>query len=190
MIVRHNIKRILLTCIPVKTLLAMLKKNTGIAFVVFVLLTSLLGCKGGKTEAENPLSEKQEIAEEAIKAWIIRTNEYPHYKPVVFGELSARYARNSRTLPLLVAIMNNEDSLQDKSRADSLKRELDHIEGSLLGYLLVHKFQDLNIAGETLHHELLFFLDTNLRVASALPPESFDHILDERIFFRPDEDFE
>ena len=167
----------------------MLKKNTGIAFVVFVVLISLFGCKGVQKEVENPLSEKQEIAEEAIKAWMIRTNEYPHYKPVVFGELSPRYIRNSETLPLLVAIMN-EDSLQTKLQVDSLKLELERIEGGLLGYLLVHKFQDVNIAGETLNHELLFFLDTSLRVASALPPESFDQILDERIFFRPEEDFE
>jgi len=27
-------------------------------------------------------------------------------------------------------------------------------------------------------------------VASALPPESFDYILDEKVFFRPDIDFE
>jgi hypothetical protein len=46
------------------------------------------------------------------------------------------------------------------------------------------------MAGETINRELLFFLDTTLKVASALPPESFDYILDEKVFFRPDSDFE
>ena len=168
----------------------MLKNSAVIAFVVFVVFASFVGCNHTKRENENPLKEKQEIAEEAITSWIINTNEYLDYKPVVFGEISARYVRNSHTLPLLLALYNAKDLGQDKSKVDSLSRQLASIEGSLLGYLLVHKFQDVNIAGETISHELLFFLDTNLHVASALPPESFDHILDERVFFRPDSDFE
>ncbi|HZJ74276.1 MAG TPA: hypothetical protein VFC87_05685 [Perlabentimonas sp.] len=165
----------------------MLKNNIVIIFVVFFFI---VGCKVSQKEVEKPLKEKQEIAEEAITAWIINTNEYLYYKPVVFGELSARYVRNNQTLPLLAELTSVVDSLQDEVKADSLRRELKRIEGGLLGYLLVHRFEDVNIAGETIYHELLFFLDTGLHVASALPPESFDHILDERVFFRPESDFE
>jgi hypothetical protein len=58
--------------------------------------------------------------------------------------------------------------------------------GTLLGYIIPHKFEETNIAGETFNRELLFFVDTSFKVASALTPESFDYILDERVFFKPD----
>src|SRR5690554_3310250 len=113
----------------------MLKNNIVIIFVVFFFI---VGCKVSQKEVEKPLKEKQEIAEEAITAWIINTNEYLYYKPVVFGELSARYVRNNQTLPLLAELTSVVDSLQDEVKADSLRRELKRIEGGLLGYLLVH----------------------------------------------------
>lgn len=167
-------------------------KHSILFLAVFTFI--LFGCNGGGEQVQqDKIVDKQEIAEEAVKTWMIQSNEYPHYKPVVFGDLTPRYERSSRTLQLTIEIANEEaisNASGDKQRLDSLKSEIAKYRKDLLGYLLPHKFQELNMAGETINRELLFFLDTTLSVASALPPESFDYILDEKVFFRPDSDFE
>jgi hypothetical protein len=167
-------------------------KHSILFLTAFTLI--LFGCNGVEKQVQqNKIVDKQEIAEEAVKTWMIQSNEYPHYKPVVFGDLTPRYERSSRTLQLTIEIANEEAISKtngNKQRLDSLKSEIAKYRNDLLGYLLPHKFQELNMAGETINRELLFFLDTTLKVASALPPESFDYILDEKVFFRPDSDFE
>jgi hypothetical protein len=159
-----------------------------------LLLVLFSSCNGVRQpEQKAPIVAKQEMAEEAVKAWMIKSNEYPHYKPVVFGDLTPRYERSSRTLQLAIEIANEEAltaTADNKHKLDSLKAEIAKYKADMLGYLLPHKFQEQNMAGEIINRELLFFLDTSLRVASALPPESFDYILDEKVFFRPDIDFE
>ena len=164
-----------------------------ILFAAFSL-SIVVACNTNSQPAQDDkVGTQQEIAEEAIKEWMIKTNEYPHYKPVVFGDLTPRYEMSSRTLPISIEIANEEElskTTGDTRKLDSLKAEIAKYKGDLLGYLLPHKFQEVNMAGETINRELLFFLDTTLNVASALPPESFDYILDEKVFFRPDKDFE
>lgn len=160
-----------------------------------ILLVFFYGCAGGDSQQvkEEREAAKQEIAEEAVKAWMIKSNDYPHYKPVVFGDLTPRYEKSTRTLQLSIEIANEEairNTADNKHKLDSLKAEIAKYKSDMLGYLLPHKFQEQNMAGEIINRELLFFLDTSLRVASALPPESFDYILDEKVFFRPDKDFE
>jgi len=163
--------------------------------ILLALLLALFNSCNGVRQPEQkaPIVVKQEIAEEAVKAWMIKSNEYPHYKPIVFGDLTPRYERSSRTLQLTIEIANEEAitaTADNKHKLDSLKTEIAKYKADMLGYLLPHKFQEQNMAGEIINRELLFFLDTSLRVASALPPESFDYILDEKVFFRPDKDFE
>ena len=156
-----------------------------------VLVLSMPSCKNKPLEVKIPQT-KQEIAEDTIKIWMIRSNEYPHYKPIVFGDLTPHYYKSSSTLQLSIQIADEIEASnlsEDKHTLDSLYAEIAKYKGDFLGYLIPHKFQETNIAGETINCELLFFLDTTLRITSALPPESFDYILDERVFFRPDSAF-
>jgi hypothetical protein len=164
-------------------------KSSFILFLLALLIVGFTGCKSDKAKSDHTPLNNQEIAEEAIKTWITRSNEYPHYKPIVFGDLTPRYNRSSNTLSLSIQIADEEDISRktgDTKKLDSLRNEIAKHKRDLMGYLIPHKFQEMNMAGETIIRELLFFLDTNLRIASALPPESFDFILDESIFFRPD----
>lgn len=167
----------------------MLKKTT------FALLATTLmfivSCQR-VAETSNKNITKQQIAEDAIKNWMISGQEYPHYKPIVFGDLTPRYEKSASTLNLSILIGEEEDKSDEErnvQRLDSLRNELNKHTGYLLGYIIPHKFQEKNIAGETLTQELLFFLDTALRIASAISPESFDYILDEKVFFRLDSAF-
>jgi hypothetical protein len=158
-------------------------------FILLVVLAIAFSCSSPKTEGSSHEYTKQERAEDAIKSWMLSSKEYPHYKPVVFGDITARYEKSNRTLLLSIQIAEEEElskATGDKQRLDSLKNEIEKYRGDLLGYLIPHKFTEKNLAGETLTKELLFFLDTALRVASVLSPESFDYIMDERVFFRPD----
>lgn len=155
------------------------------------LVLSMPNCKNKPAEVKI-LRTKQEIAEDNIKTWMIKSNEYPHYKPIVFGDLNPHYYKSSKTLHLSIEIADEVEASKlsaNKHTLDSLYTEISKYKGDFLGYLIPHKFQETNIAGETINLELLFFLDTTLRITSALPPESFDYILDERVFFRPDSVF-
>jgi hypothetical protein len=161
--------------------------NSAFIFVVVLLINT--SCKSPKKDEGSHAYTKQEIAEDAIKSWMLTSKEYPHYKPVVFGDLAPRYEKSNRTLLLTIQIAEEEILSQangDKQKLDSLKNEIEKYKGDLLGYLIPHKFTEKNLAGETLTKELLFFLDTTLRIASVLSPESFDFIMDERVFFRLD----
>jgi hypothetical protein len=165
-------------------------RNKSIAILSLVLLSAfVISCKSPNKSDTKPIQTKQEKAEDAIRTWIQKSNEYPHYKPIVFGELTPRYQRSDRTLNLSIQISEEEEAIKksgNRQRLDSLKLELEKHKADMLGYLLPHKFQEKNMAGEKITRELLFFLDTSLRVASALTPESFDHILDEKVFFKLD----
>lgn len=157
-------------------------------FLIAVAL-SLNSCKGPEGSDKVFLPTKQQKAEDAVKSWMQNSKEYPYYKPVVFGDLSPRYEKTDRTIQLSIQITEEEalsQELGNTQKLDSLKNLLEQNKGNLLGYIIPHKFQETNLAGETLNRELLFFLDTSFRVASALTPESFDFILDEKVFFRPD----
>jgi len=176
----------------IKKLATMPKQIVNTCIICILLIIIGTSCQREKDQAKKPIT-KQQIAEDAIKTWMINSKEYPHYKPIVFGDLTPRYEKSSRTLQLSIEIGDEEaktQAEQNEQRLDSLKNELNKYQGDLLGYIIPHKFQEKNIAGETLSRELLFFLDTTLRVASALSPESFDYILDEKVFFRLDSVFE
>ncbi len=169
-----------------------MKSHLSTVLIALTLAASLLSCNSKPPAQEKILQNKQEIAEDAIKTWMIKSNEYPHYKPIVFGDLTPRYHKTSQTLQLSIQIADELEASKisgDKHKLDSLNAEIAKYKGDLMGYLIPHKFQETNIAGETINRELLFFMDSSLRVASALPPESFDFILDERVFFRPDSAF-
>ena len=161
-----------------------------ICFGIVVLFLTFLsqGCVQKESKQEDFKPSKQQRAEDAIKEWMLSNKEYSHYKPIVFGDLTPRYHRKSnRSLNLAIQIGEEEaisKETGDTKKLDSLRHEIEKDGGSILGYIIPHKFQETNLAGEVLSRELLFFLDTNLRVASALRPESFDHILDESVFYR------
>jgi hypothetical protein len=154
-----------------------------------IVLVFAVSCKGPKTKENEHVFSKQEIAEEAIRSWMHNSKEHNHYKPVVFGDITPRYEKSNRTLQLSIQISEEEVrsiTTGNPKKLDSLKNEIEKYRGDLLGYLIAHKFSERNLAGETLNKELLFFLDTALRVASVLSPESFDFIMDEKVFFRLD----
>lgn len=163
-------------------------KKTSFVLLAITLMLTTISCHRD-AETINKIITKQQIAEDAIKKWMISSKDYPHYKPIVFGDLTPRYEKSASTLQLSILIGEEEakpNKERNTLRLDSLKNELNKYKGYLLGYIIPHKFQEKNIAGETLSQELLFFLDTTLTVASALSPESFDYILDEKVFFRLD----
>lgn len=169
-----------------------MRSRITILITSIILVYGSIGCTSKPPKQDKVLQSKQEIAEDAIKKWMIKSNEYPHYKAIVFGDLTPRYHKTSQTLQLSIQIADELEASKlsgDKHKLDSLNAEIAKYKGDLMGYLIPHKFQETNIAGETINRELLFFMDTSLRVASALPPESFDFILDERVFFRPDSAF-
>lgn len=154
----------------------------------FPLLTLTISCYQDSGQSKS-ITSKQGKAEDAIRAWMQSSNEYPKYKPIVFGELTPRYHQSSITVSL-VHLLEMEKA-KEKGEAspkliDSLELEIEKHQKILLGYLLPHRYEKTNIAGEVFQEELLFFLDTSLRVASALSPESFDFILDEKVFFQLD----
>lgn len=156
-----------------------------IALVAFVLLS---GCRQKEQKPQQDIS-KQEMAEDIVRGWMLNSKEYPHYKSIVFGDLTPRFEYSALTLPLTLQIAEEGKKAPEERNLqllDSLNSEWVKQRGKLLGYLLPHKFQQMNIAGEVLQHELLFFLDSTLRVASVLSSESFDYILDEKVFFRLD----
>lgn len=157
-------------------------------FLALSLLALTSGCHQDSSQSKSIISN-QGKAEDAIKAWMQSSNEYPKYKPIVFGELTPRYQQSSITLPLVHRLemeKAKEKSEINQRLIDSLEIEIERHQVVLLGYLLPHRYEKTNIAGEIFQEELLFFLDTSLRVASALSPESFDFILDERVFFQLD----
>lgn len=164
-------------------------KSNLLLLTTLALTLSFASCKESRTKEADFTPTKQQMAEDAIKQWMQKSQDYAYYKPVVFGDLSPRYEKTDRTLQLSILISEEEALSKETGKThklDSLKNLLDSNKGNLLGYIIPHKFQEKNIAGETLNKELLFFLDTSFRVASALTPESFDYILDEKVFFRPD----
>jgi hypothetical protein len=164
-------------------------RNVLLKVLIVCFAISLTACKKQQKTESGFVPTKQQIAEDAIKAWMINSKEYPHYRAVVFGDLTPRYLRTNRTLQLTIQISEEEIHSQqtgNTQRLDSLKAIMERHKGDMLGYIIAHKFQEINIAGETINRELLFFLDTSLRIASVLNPESFDYILDEKVFFRLD----
>jgi hypothetical protein len=166
-----------------------MKPKVIIYSLLMLALIFAVSCKGPKTKEDEHTFTKQEIAEEAIRSWMLNSNEHPHYKPVVFGDITPRYEKSNRTLQLSIQISEEQArsiTTGNTEKLDSLMTEIEKYRGDLLGYLIPHKFAEKNLAGETLTKELLFFLDTALRVASVLSPESFDYIMDEKVFFRLD----
>jgi len=154
-----------------------------------ILVFAVLSCKGPQQEESKFTPTKQQKAEDAIKGWMFENNEYPHYKPIVFGDINARYEKSDRTLQIMTMIDEAEAEGKESGnteRVDSLRKILDKNLGNLLGYILLHKFQSINLAGEIVTIEYLFFLDSTFRVASVLSPESFDMIMTEKVFYQLD----
>jgi hypothetical protein len=164
-------------------------KKSFLVILCLLIISGLFSCKGPKQDSNEFTPTKQQKAEDAIKSWMFENNEYPHYKPIVFGDINARYERSDRTLQLMTMIEQEEALSKEEGnteKLDSLKTLLNSNLGELLGYIMLHKFQSADLAGEPLEMECLFFLDTTFRVASVLSPESFDLILTEKVFFRID----
>ena len=141
------------------------------------------------------VSEKKEItstpqskAEESILSWMdYNKEEYPKYKPLGFGEVTARFERTDRTIQLndLIEVEKAKPNASQQ-KLDSLKDLLAKNKGLFLGYIIKHKYETTSIAGEVFKDEKLFFLDTSFRVLTILNPDAFDMILDEKLIFRPD----
>jgi len=151
------------------------------------MVVMLIFCKGPVKEDTVYCPTKQQRAEDTIKSWMFENNEYPHYKPIVFGEINARYERHDRTFQLMSMIEREEAAGKDDGSTDvrdSLKVLLEENLGELLGYTMLHKFNMDNLAGDMVEMECLFLLDTTFRVASVLKPEEFDLILTEKVFYR------
>ncbi|HOP05352.1 MAG TPA: hypothetical protein PL017_13120 [Tenuifilaceae bacterium] len=155
--------------------------------IVLAFLTMLaFSCKEVKKEGCFTPT-KQQRAEDAIKNWMLKSNDHPHYAPVVFGDVTPRFEQTNRSFQLSMLIAEEESLNPDGSaKLDSLKMLQNENPGNLLGYIVLHKYTTKNIAGETISNENLFFLDTAFRVASVLNPESFDMILNEKTFYRLD----
>ncbi len=150
----------------------------------------LWSCNNNPDAGKNAKLTQQQIAEDAIKTWMLDSPDYPHYKPIVFGDITPRFEKTSSTLQLSIEISEEESKPLDEQNQpmlDSLKHELNKHKTDLLGYLVAHKFQLRNMAGDPIQKELLFFLDTTLTIASAVSPEAFDFILDEKVFFKLDD---
>lgn len=161
-------------------------RTTRIVLLVFASIL-ILSCKEAKKSDSKLEVTPQQKAEDAIKSWMLTSNEHPHYKPIVFGDVTPRYERTDRSLQLSMQVDEEKAKNPDgSSKLDSLQNLLNQNQGNLLGYIVLHKYNTTNMAGETFSLENLFFLDTAFRVASVLNPESFDMILNEKPFFRPD----
>jgi hypothetical protein len=163
-------------------------RHTFCAIFTLLLLASCTN-NNEKSQEENFVPTPQQQAEDAIKTWMFNNPEYSQYKPIVFGDLTPRFDRNSRTLQLSIQIGEEEavsKETGEKDRLDSLKRIMYKNKSDMLGFIILHKFQEINLAGEIEVKERLFFLDTAFRVATVLTPESFDYILNERVFYRLD----
>lgn len=159
-----------------------------VKFYFVAVCIIIFSCKSTTTDQPAKLNNQQK-AEDAINSWMLENVEYPHYRPIVFGDLTARYERTNKSFQLATQIYEQEIIIKetgDTRQLDSLKRVLESNKGNLLGYIMLHKFQTTNLAGEVQTIERLFFLDSTLCVASELSPESFDLIMTEKVFYRID----
>jgi hypothetical protein len=157
------------------------------ALIVSLMILAVVSCKGPQKPEEGFVPTKQQKAEDAIKSWMLKSNEYPYYKPIVFGELTPRYERTDRVFQISMLVQEEmAKSPEGSARLDSLKNLQNQDQGNLLGYIILHKYSTKNMAGEIINNENLFFLDSSFRVASVLNPESFDMILNEKPFYKLD----
>ena len=85
----------------------MLKKIVTTSIICISLIAISTSCQRDKRKETKPIT-KQQIAEDAIKTWMINSKEYPQYKPIVFGDITPRYEKSSRTLQLSVEIGDEE----------------------------------------------------------------------------------
>jgi len=153
-------------------------------FILLVGLTAMVACK--------PDSKKQatteEVVQQSIKRWIMnRTEEYPNYTPAGFEELTPRYRFNRRTHSIEIAL-NEENSKgnPNQNTIDSLKELLNKDSNDFLGYTIVHRFTTKGIDGEVKNQEMLFFIDPQYRVITALNSDAWDLIMDKELFFKPE----
>ena len=125
-------------------------------------------------------------AKESINGWMAsKTNDYPNYKSVRFGELTPRYQRNSRTYQLYNLIEEEKaKSIPNQQTVDSLQRLLNSNKGEFLGYTIIHYYQTKSVAGEIIENENLFFLDSLFRIITILNADAYDQIMDEKLIFR------
>lgn len=155
--------------------------------MVSLMMLAVISCKGPQKPDQGFIPTHQQRAEDAIKSWMLNSNEHPHYKPVVFGEITPRYERTDRVFQISMLVQEEmAKSPEGSARLDSLKKLQNTNQGNLLGYIILHKYSTKNMAGEIINNESLFFLDTAFRVASVLNPESFDMILNEKPFYKLD----
>lgn len=154
--------------------------------VLFVLI-ALVSCTQKPKDEQQNKNTKQDLAVSAIEKWMQGNSDYEGYKPIEFGEINPRFERTPRSMQveslIEVELAINPDGSE---KLDSLKNIQLNNMGNLMGYIILHKYETSNIAGEKFVNESLFFLDTTFRVATVLNPEAFDQILIERHVFRLD----
>lgn len=130
---------------------------------------------------------KQDRAVSAIEKWMQGNTDYEGYKSIEFGELNPRFERTARSMQV-ESLIEEELAINPNGseKLDSLKNIQQNNMGNLMGYMVLHKYETSNNAGEKFVNESLFFLDTVFRVATVLNPEAFEQILIERHVFRLD----
>jgi hypothetical protein len=153
---------------------------------ILIILLATWSCKQSPHEKQAQ-DTKQATAVKAIEKWMQGNSDYEVYKPLEFGEVNPRFERTARSMQI-EGFIEEEFALhpEGSKKLDSLKSLKMRNMGNLMGYIVLHKYETSNIAGEKLQNESLFFLDTAFRVATVLKPDAFDQILIERHIFRLD----
>jgi hypothetical protein len=154
---------------------------------VLLVLIAIASCNQKPKDEQQSKNTKQDLAVSAIEKWMQGNTDYEGYKPIEFGEINPRFERTARSMQL-ESLIYEEIALNPNGseKLDSLKNIQQNNMGNLMGYIILHKYETSNIAGEKFANESLFFLDTVFRVATVLNPEAFDQILIERHVFRLD----
>lgn len=160
-----------------------MKRNFSLLAFVIVCVAVFVACNKSSKKEEKTSKEK---ATESINGWMVsKTNEYPSYKALEYGELTPRYQKSNRTYQLY-NLIEEEKSKQNpnKNAIDSLENLLNSNKGEFLGYTIIHKYQTKSVAGEIIENENLFFLDSLFRIITILNADAYDQIMDEKLIFR------
>lgn len=160
-----------------------MKRNFSLLVLATISLAIIVACNKTSKKEEKSSTEK---ATESINGWMVsKTNEYPNYKAIEYGELTPRYQESNRTYQLY-NLIEEEKSKQNPNTntIDSLENLLNSNKGEFLGYTMIHKYQTKSVAGELIENENLFFLDSLFRIITILNADAYDQIMDEKLIFR------
>lgn len=176
----------LVTLATIKLPIAM-KRNISLLIVALLSIFIVFSCNKSSKKEEKSHTEK---ATESISGWMVsKTNEYPDYKSVEFGELTPRFQKSNRTYQLYNLIEEEKSKeTPNQKTIDSLETLLNSNMGEFLGYTIIHKYNTKSVAGETILNENLFFLDSLFRIITILNADAYDQIMDEKLIFRQEID--